>query len=115
MKTTPPPEAQDRLARMLREAFPEEPLPEGLAAKVLAGAENTRPRGLHDGRSQWSAEWRRMAATALSATVCGLFLGISLGLGAFGGSGRARDGAAGRSPTYLAHLSGYTDVEDLRP
>lgn len=115
MTTKPPSEPDDRLANILRQAFPQEPVPEGLAARIVAAAENSRSRDPLAERSGWSADRRRAVATAVCATACGLALGISLGLSAFGGGRRPIGDEAGPSVTYLALLSGYTDVEDTRP
>ena len=115
MKREPSPSLSDPLAKPLRDAFPDEPVPQGLAARIVAAAENPQPSRRRDALLPWPGDRRRALATALSATACGLILGISLGLGAFGGSGNVQNGGVDCSPTYLAHLSGYTDVEDLRP
>ena len=113
MNNEPYPEKNDPLAEMLHEAFPEEPVPNGLAARIVAAVENPTCTLLRPEDDNRKLDRRRAAVTAVSATICGLILGLTLGLSAFN-TEKGLETVAIDTPcaTYLALLSGYTDIEN---
>lgn len=107
-------ENPDPLKEVLCQAFPETPVSEGLLARIAAAADQSgRQRvGLRERTPQ---PWRRAVVTAVSATICGIVLGLTLGISTFGrtayGGGKAEEPPA----VYLALLCGYTDLEGGNP
>jgi len=109
------PDRDDVLAKKLHQAFPEEPPPDGLPARIVAAAQHSVPqrrKSLDEKRrtQRWHA-----VVTGTSATIFGLLLGITLGYDAFDGNGQSTTGREEPPAVYLALLSGYTDFEGVDP